>query len=77
MPLFRFHIYNDTETIDYEGKQFPDLSAARQYAIEGARDLMCAGVKKGEVRLSDWIEIEDEHSDITVIPFREALNIRP
>ena len=77
MALFRFHIYNDTETIDHEGKEFPDLNAARRHAIEGARDLMCAGVKKGEIKLSDWIEVEDENSDITVVAFRDALNVRP
>ena len=76
MPLFRFHIYNDTETIDHEGKQFPDLAAARQHAIKGARDLMCAGVEKGEINLSDWIEVEDENSDVTVVPFRDALKVR-
>jgi hypothetical protein len=77
MPLFRFHIYDRVETIDHEGMQLADLSAARQHAITGARDLMCAGVKKGEINLSDWIEVEDENSDVTVVPFSEALNVRP
>jgi len=75
MPLFRFHIYNDIETIDHEGKQFPDLSAARRHAIRGARDLMCAGVRKGEINLGDWIEVEDENSSMTVIRFGDALNV--
>jgi hypothetical protein len=76
MPLFRFHIYNDVETIDHEGKQFPDFRAARDHAIKGARSLMCTGVEKGEINLSDWIEIEDENSDVTVVPFSDALNVR-
>ena len=76
MPLFRFHIYNDVETIDNEGKDFPDLSAARLHAIKGARDLMCAGVKKGEINLSDWIEIEDENAEVTLVSFQDALDIR-
>jgi hypothetical protein len=38
---------------------------------------MCAGVKKGEINLNDWIEVEDENSDVTVVPFSEALNVRP
>lgn len=76
MPRFWFHIYNDVETIDYEGKQFRDLNAARKHAIEGARDLMCAGVKKGEINLSHWIEVEDDKAAITVVPFGEALNVR-
>jgi hypothetical protein len=75
MPLFRFHIYNDVETIDQEGKQFPDLSAARQHAIEGARDLMSAGVQRGQINLGDWIEVEDENSDVTVVPFHDALDV--
>lgn len=76
MPLFRFHIYNDVETIDREWKQFPNLSAARRYAIKGARDLLCAGVKKGEINLSDWIEVEDENSNVTLVTFSDALNVR-
>lgn len=76
MPLFRFHIYNDIETIDREGKYLPNLSAAREHAITGARDLMCAGVKKGEINLGDWIEIEDENSVVTVISFRDALDVQ-
>ena len=75
MPLFRFHIYNDTETIDLEGMQLPNLDAARQHAIKGARGVMSAGVAKGEINLGDWIEVEDEHSQVTVVPFADALNV--
>ena len=32
-PLFRFQIYNDVETIDHEGKQFPNLGAACQHVL--------------------------------------------
>jgi len=75
-PLFRFHIYNDVETIDHGGKQFPNLGAACQHAIKGARDLMCDGVRTGEINPSDWIEVEDENANVTRVSFGDALNVR-
>lgn len=36
---------------------------------------MCAGVRKGEINLGDWIEVEDENSSMTVIRFGDALNV--
>ena len=33
MPLYRFHLYNDEETLDLEGRTFSDLEAAREDAV--------------------------------------------
>lgn len=77
MPRYRFHIYNSVETIDYEGKEFRNAGAARDHAIKGARDLMCADLtQRGEINLSHWIEVEDENEDITIVPFGEAVTVR-
>ena len=78
MPRYRFHLYNSEETIDYDGREFPDLDAAKAEAIGNVRDLMCADIKaKGEINLSHWIELEDEAGEMVVVNFRDAVTIKP
>lgn len=78
MPRYKFHIFDDDQTIDREGLVFPDISAARDHAIRGARGLMAEDIKtKGRIKLSHWIEIEDEESQMIVVPFGEAVTISP
>lgn len=78
MPRFRFHLFNDIETIDREGREFPDLAAARADAIVNARALMAAGItSKGEINLSHRIELEGDDGDIETVKFGDAVTIRP
>lgn len=76
LPRFRFHIFNDAHTIDFEGKELLDLDAARACAIEGARGIMADEMKSGgKINLNHWIEIEDEQGDMTVVLFDDAVNV--
>lgn len=76
MARYKFHIFNDDQTIDGEGKEFPTLEAARSYAVDCARDIMAHELrKKGEIDLSDWIEIEDEFGEMHVVTFGDAAKI--
>ena len=76
MRRYRFHIFNDDHTIDPDGKNFPDLNAARIYAISCAREIMGDELKtKGRIDLSHWIEIEDEQGDMHVLAFADAVTI--
>ena len=76
MPRYRFHLYNSLETIDHEGREFPDLQAARAEAIGNARELMASDLKaRGEINLNHWIELEDEQGELVVVPFRDAVKI--
>ena len=76
MPRFRFHLYNDVETIDEQGREFPDLQAARTEAIDNARDLMAAELKSnGAINLNHWIELENDAGDVFVVTFRDAITI--
>jgi hypothetical protein len=78
MPRYRFHIYNDEETMDHQGRLFPDLAAARTEAIVSARDLMATDIRaKGEINLSHWIELEDDDGEVEVVNFRDAVTIKP
>ena len=76
MPRFRFHLYNDIETMDPVGRVFPDLAAAQVDAIRNARALMATELTgKGEINIGHWIELEDEAGEIVVVPFRDAVTI--
>ena len=76
MPRFFFHVFNHEITLDEEGTELPDLDAARAFAIESARSLVCESVKKGQLNLDHRIEIADE-SDARrmTVTFREAFTI--
>ena len=56
--------------------EFPDLDAARAYAIESARALVCESVSHGHLNLDHRIEIADE-SDARrmTVTFREAFTL--
>jgi len=76
MPLFRFHLYNDIETMDPVGRVFPDFDAAHGDAIQNARALMAADLTgKGEINLGHWIELEDDAGEIAIVAFRDAVTI--
>ena len=78
MPRFRFHLYNDEEVRDPQGREFLDLEAAQTEAISNARELMCTDLRtKGEINLSHWIELENDEGDVVVVNFRDAVRIKP
>ena len=60
MPRFFFHLYDDVVTKDEEGAELPDLAAARQRALENAREIACAEVLEGHLNLKHRIEVADE-----------------
>jgi hypothetical protein len=56
MPHYYFNIYNDETTLDEEGRELPDLAAARELALDSARDLVCESVHKGHLNLDHRME---------------------
>jgi hypothetical protein len=76
MPRYFFHIYNDMVAMDQEGTELPDMAAAREHAIEGARSLMAENLLQGRLRLHHRIEVADETGRVLMtIPFREMVDI--
>ena len=60
MPRFYFHLLNDVDAPDEEGKEFPDLDAAREHARRNIRFTAAESLKEqGRVVLSHRIQIED------------------
>ena len=77
MPRFFFHVFNDDTTIDEEGAELIDLDAARERALNGARDLVCESVAKGHLNLDHRIEVTDEqNARLLTVTFREAFTIQ-
>ena len=77
MPRFYFHVHNDADVIDDEGLALPDLAAAKQAAIDGAREMMAEHVTHGRpITLRHRIDVADEAGKILAsLPFRELITI--
>ena len=61
MPLYYLHVCNGTGFVeDQEGHELPDLAAAQRVAVEGLRDILAADLKEGEIKMTSFIEVEDE-----------------
>ena len=78
LPLYLFHLYNDVQTLDQEGRVFPDLDAACADAARSARSIMGSELSsRGVITLSHWIEVETEEGDIHVVTFGDSVTINP
>jgi hypothetical protein len=76
LPRYLFHLYDDEETLDEEGRLFPDLEAAQTDAIRCARAIMGSELaSKGEITLSHWIELETEDGEMHVVTFGDTVKI--
>ena len=78
MARYYFHLLNDVDARDDEGKEFPDLSAARDYARRNIRFTAGEVLKEqGDLVLSHCIQIEDaERNVLDTLYFRDVLNIK-
>lgn len=78
MPLFFFHVRDSMDAADDEGLELPDVQAAKQEALRGARSLACEEVARGELHLHHHIAVADAEGKIVFdMPFSEAVKIRP
>jgi hypothetical protein len=61
MGRYYFHLdAADQRTTDDEGADFPDISAARREAEQGARELLAEAIKSGRTRVPKAIVVVDE-----------------
>jgi hypothetical protein len=79
MPLYFFDIHNDVEAEDLEGRELPDLDAARTEAIKGARALIADSVvTHGRIVMHHSITVADEGGKLLLtIPFSDVVTIKP
>ena len=77
MPRYYFHLHNDVDGRDDEGRELADVDAARAEAIKGARDLIAEDVRQGIVTLSHWIEVRDQRGhQVLRVRYRDAVIFR-
>jgi DUF1009 family protein len=79
MPQFYFHLHDNMDVTDEEGKELPDLEAAHAYAMNLARfEVGQAVIARGKVLLSHRIDIEDEQGHVVgSLRFGDVVQIRP
>ena len=77
MPRYYLHVCNGTGFVeDEEGVELPGVDAARRQAIDGLRDIMAAEMRRGEVNMASFIEIEDEDRRlVSTVSFADAIHI--
>ena len=77
MPRYYFNVYDDVIAEDEEGRELPNLAAARLEAIRGARGLIAEQASHGYVVLSHWIDVVDEQGATPLtVTFRDAVDIK-
>lgn len=68
MPWFFFHLHDDVTPFDEEGKELPDLEAARAQAIGEARQMSCASIlERSSVNLHHRIDVADESGEVVAV----------
>lgn len=77
MPRYFLHVCNGMGFVeDSEGVQLPSLSAARQKAIEGLRDLMAGEMKEGQLNQASFVEIADKADRLlAIVSFSDAVKV--
>lgn len=77
VPRFYFHLLNDVDAPDHEGKELPDLDAAREVARGNARFTAGETLKEhGHLTLSHRIQIEDADGNVLdTVYFGEVVDI--
>jgi hypothetical protein len=79
MPLYHLHIRRtSTRLPDEDGAEYPSLEAAREDAVQSARELLATHIRNGRLPI-DWsIEITDEEGVVVLtVPFRKAVDYPP
>ncbi len=77
MPRYYFHIRLGPNLLpDDRGMELADLDTARSEAEYGAREILAAKVKAGQVIDDEAIEIADEHGTVHhVLVIRSVLRL--
>ncbi len=77
MPRYRFNVDNSIGFVaDEEGRELPDLAAARAEALKGVRSILAEDVLNGRLDLKGRLEVTDEAGEIlATIGFADAVDI--
>ncbi len=78
MPRFFFNVCNGHgDTIDEEGLELENQSAARRIAIDSIRSMVAEDARQGLIDLNARIEVKDDGDNaLLIIAYREAFELR-
>lgn len=77
MPTFYFHLHNNVDARDEEGREFPSLEAACAVAYHNARFTFAQTIMdEGRGNLDHRIDIENEDRQVlATVRFRDVVTI--
>ena len=77
MPRFFFHVHNDVDTLDEEGRELASGDAALKWAATDVRSLAAASVREqGQLVLDHYVRVTDEMGDVVgTIRFGDAVRV--
>lgn len=75
MPRYHFNLHNGLGSVpDEQGRELPDLEAARDEALKAARSIIADEVLQGRLDLSGRLEVTDSVGVLLVtLSFGEAV----
>jgi hypothetical protein len=72
-----FDLHNDVDALDEEGRELPNLDAAKANALAEAREMMQESVCKGHLDLRHHIDVRDGTGAVLyVLHFEDAVTVR-
>lgn len=78
MPRYFFDLHNDVDVLDEEGKELPNLEAAKAEALREVREMLQASITdSGTINLRHHIDVRDETGRIMhVIHFEDVVTVQ-
>lgn len=77
MPRFYFHVRDDLDAYDHEGREFTCFEQAVVQATHEARDLAAHDLRAGHLNLDHGLEIATEEGDVVLtMSFREVFTLQ-
>ena len=76
MARYFFHLFNNVDAPDLEGRELPDDAAARDAAVADARGLAAIDVGQGRLNLSHRIDVEDRFRQLVcTVRYGDAIEV--
>lgn len=76
MARYFFHLHNDIDAPDDEGKEFANDRQALECALDCARDVASASVRRGNLDLRHFIVcVAEDGREVGIVRFAEAINV--
>lgn len=73
---FLFYVIAAERLEDPDGVDLPEINAARDYAIAGARPILAAEIVGGRLPLNERIEVTDESgASLLTVAFRDTFQV--